>query len=162
DSGGYSAANMKSYNDANISWISRVPETSTAAKDVLEQEPEQWIPLSDGSGVAAVRVMDLPQGKERWVLVRPFAQQLAAREHMQKKVNKTQQQWEKRLWHLSKQAFTCENDAHQGWKQALKGKPDWVLATYTLQEEKHYQQRGRPKRTAPAEQTVWHLVPTLC
>jgi transposase len=35
DSGGYSQANMKSSNDANIWWISRVPETSTAAKNVL-------------------------------------------------------------------------------------------------------------------------------
>src|SRR5216110_1682428 len=32
DSGGYSEANMKSYNDAHIWWISRVPQTSTAAK----------------------------------------------------------------------------------------------------------------------------------
>jgi transposase len=161
DSGGYSAANMKSYNAANISWISRVPETSTAAKDVLEQEPEQWTPLTDGSGVCAVCLMDLPQGKERWVIVRSFAQQLAAGERLKKKVKKTQQQWEKRLWHLSKQAFTCENDAHQAWKQALKGKPGWLLATCTLQEEKHYQQKGRPKKDAPADQTVWHLVPTL-
>src|ERR1700674_5225142 len=32
DSGGYSEANMKSYNDANIWWISRGPEPSTPAK----------------------------------------------------------------------------------------------------------------------------------
>ena len=50
DSGGYSEANMKSYNDANIRWISRVPETSTAAKSALEEVDEQWQPLSDGSG----------------------------------------------------------------------------------------------------------------
>src|SRR5229473_2482111 len=53
DSGGYSEAHMKSYNDANIWWISRVPETSTAAKSALEEveeEPEQWQALSDGSG----------------------------------------------------------------------------------------------------------------
>src|SRR5512142_459419 len=31
DSGGYSQANMKSYNDAKLWWISRVPETSTTA-----------------------------------------------------------------------------------------------------------------------------------
>src|SRR5881409_2688121 len=37
DSGGYSQANMKSYNDAKIWWISRVPETSTAAKSALEE-----------------------------------------------------------------------------------------------------------------------------
>ena len=42
DSGGYSEANMKSYNDAKIWWISRVPETSTAAKNALEEVEEQW------------------------------------------------------------------------------------------------------------------------
>jgi len=49
DSGGYSEANMKSYNDAKICWISRVPETSTAAKTALEEVDEQWQALSDGS-----------------------------------------------------------------------------------------------------------------
>ena len=36
DSGGYSEANMKSYNQASIWWISRVPETSAAAKTALQ------------------------------------------------------------------------------------------------------------------------------
>src|SRR5438046_7670274 len=47
DSGRHSQANMKSYNDAKIWWISRVPETSTAAKTALEDAYvedayEQW------------------------------------------------------------------------------------------------------------------------
>src|SRR2546421_4664863 len=80
DSGGYSQTNMKSYNDANIWWISRVPETSTAAKTALEQEYEDWHPLSDGSGDYVVRTMDLLQGKERWILVRTHTHLLAAQE----------------------------------------------------------------------------------
>src|SRR5438105_12700425 len=74
DSGGYSEANMKSYNEAKLWWISRVPETSTAAKTALEDVDEPWQPLSDGSGEYRVRTMDLPQGKERWVIVRTYAQ----------------------------------------------------------------------------------------
>jgi hypothetical protein len=31
---------------------------------------------------------------------------------MEKKVKKTQREWEKRLWHFSKQTFVCETDAH--------------------------------------------------
>ena len=161
DSGGYSQANMKSYNDANIWWISRVPETSTAAKSVLEEVDEQWQPLSDGSGDYVVRMMDLPQGKERWVIVRTHAQVQATREQMEKKVKKTHQEWENRLWHLSKQAFGCEMDAQNAWEQALKGKPSWVIATFTLKEQKQYQQRGRPKKEATPDQTAWYLVPTL-
>src|SRR5438067_5450698 len=90
DSGGYSQANMKSYNEAKIWWLSRVPETSTAAKSALEEVDEHWHPLSDGSGDYVVRTMDLPQGKERWVIVRTHAQVQAAKEHMEKQVKKTQ------------------------------------------------------------------------
>jgi transposase len=161
DSGGYSQANMKSYNEAKIWWISRVPETSTAAKSALEEADEPWQTLSDGSGDYVVRTMELPQGKERWVIVRTHAQLQAAQEQMEKKAKKTQQEWEKRLWHLSKQAFACETDAQQAWEQALKGKPSWLLATFTLKEQKQYPQRGRPHKEATPEQTVWYLVPTL-
>jgi len=161
DSGGYSEANMKSYNEAKIDWISRVPETSTAAKTALEEEYEDWHPLCDGSGDSVVRTMALPQGKERWIIVRTHAHLLAAKEQMENKVKKTQQNWEKRLWHLSKQAFACENDAQEAWKQAMKGKPSWLLATFTWKAQGQYQQRGRPKKEAAPDQTVWYLVPKL-
>jgi transposase len=161
DSGGYSEANMKSYNEANIWWISRVPETSTAAKSALEEVEEQWQPLSDGSGDYVVRIMDLPQGKERWVIVRTHAQMQASKEQMEKQVKKTQQEWEKRLWHLSKQAFGCQTDAQTAWEKALKGKPSWLMATFTLTEQRQYQQRGRPKKEATPDQTVWYLAPKL-
>src|SRR5712692_395292 len=161
DSGGYSEANMKSYNDAKIWWISRVPETSGAAKSALEEEPEQWQALSDGSGDYVVRTMELPQGKERWVIVRTHAQVQATQEQMEKQVKKTQQEWEKRLWHLSKQAFGCETDARTAWEKALKGKPSWLIATFTLKAQQQYEQRGRPKKEVTPDQTVWSLVPTL-
>jgi transposase len=161
DSGGYSQANMKSYNEANIWWISRVPETSAAAKTALEEVDEQWQALSDGSGEYVVRMMELPQGKQRWVIVRTHAQVQAAKEQLEKKVKKTQQEWEKRLWHFSKQAFACENDAQQAWKQALKGKPSWLTAMFSVKEQGQYQQRGRPKKEATPDQMVWYLVPQL-
>jgi transposase len=59
--------------------------------------------------------MDLPQGKERWVIIHTQAGEKAAREQMEKKVKKNQQQWEKQLWHLSTQEFACEKDAQQAW-----------------------------------------------
>jgi transposase len=161
DSGGYSEANMKRYNEAKIKWISRVPETSTAAKHALQEEPAEWHPFSDGSGQYAVRIITLPQGKERWVIVRTKAGEQTAREQMEKKAKKTQELWKKRLWHLSNQEFACENDAQQAWKLAMKGKPSFLVATFTLQEQGHYRQKGRPKKETMPDQTVWQLVPTL-
>jgi transposase len=161
DSGGYSEANMKSYNQAKIRCITRVPETSTAAKTALEQEYEQWQPFSDGSGDYVARTMDLPQGKERWIIVRPHARLLAAKNQMEKKVKKMQEKWEKKLWHLSVRSFSCEKDAQDAWKQAMKGKPSWLVATFTLQSEARYEHPGKPKKDASPQKIVWHLVPTV-
>lgn len=161
DSGGYSEANMKSYNEAKIRCITRVPETSTAAKTALEQEYEQWQPLTDGSADYVAHTMDLPQGKERWIIVRPHARLLAAKKQMEKKVKKMQERWEKKLWHLSNQDFACENDAQEAFKQAMKGKPSWLVATFTLRSEARYQNRGKPKQDASPDKIIWHLVPTV-
>ena len=161
DSGGYSQANMQSYNDAKIWWISRVPETSTAAKTALEEVDQQWQALSDGSGDYVGCTMELPQGKERWVIVRTHAQVQAAQEQMEQQVKKTRQAWEKRLWHLSTQAFGCETDAQHAWEKALKAKPSWLMATFTLKAQQQYQQRGRPHKEATPDHTVWYLVPKL-
>jgi transposase len=161
DSGGYSEANMKRYNEAKIRCITRVPETSTAAKTALEEEYEQWQPLCDGSGDYVACTMDLPQGKERWIIVRPHARLLAAKKHMVKKVKKAQEKWEKKLWHLSVRSFSCEKDAEEAWKQAMKGKPSWLVATFTLRSEARYQNRGKPKQDASPDKIIWHLVPTL-
>ena len=161
DSGGYSQANMKRYNEAKIKWISRVPETSTQAKTALEEEPTQWQALSDGSGQYRSCIRDLPQGKERWVIVRTKAGEQAARVQMEKKVKKAKVQWEKQLWHLSKQEFACQSDAESAWKQAMKGKPSFLTASSTYQEEGHYQQKGRPKKEGVPDSRVWHVMSTL-
>jgi transposase len=161
DSGGYSQANMKRYNEAKIKWISRVPETSTEAKKALQEESTPWQELSDGSGKYRTCVMDLPQGKERWVIVRTEMGEKVARTQMEKKVKKAKAQWEKKLWHLSKQEFSCQNDADSAWEQAIKGKPTFLVVNYTYQEKGYYDQKGRPKKDAVPDSTVWHLIPTL-
>jgi transposase len=159
DSGGYSQANMKRYNEAKIKWISRVPETSTEAKSAVQEESTEWQALSDGSGQYRTRVMELAQGTERWVIVRTKTGEKAARVQMEKKVKKVEEQWGKKLWHLSNQEFACQSDAETAWKQALKGKPSFLVVTYTCQEEEHYEQKGRPKKDAVPDSTVWRIIP---
>jgi transposase len=157
DSGGYSQENITRYNEAKLRWISRVPETSREAKTVLQEEQAHWQVLSDGSGHYRSCIMDLPQGKERWVIVRTEAAEQAKRRQMENKVKQGQAQWEKKLWHLSKQEFACQSDAELAWKQAIKGKPSFLLLACTYQQEGHYQHKGRPKTGAPPDSTVWHV-----
>jgi transposase len=161
DSGGYSQANMKCYNEAQIRWVSRVPETSSEAKAALQEQTMLWQTFSDGSGRYRSCIMDLLQGKERWVIVQTSAGEQAARLQMEKKVQKAKEQWEKKLWHLSKQEFACQSDAESAWKQAIKGKPSFLMLTCTSQGEGRYQQKGRPKKEASPVSTVWHVIPTI-
>jgi transposase len=65
DNGIYSEQNMRQLNAAGITWISRVSETSTEAKAVLQEGSQDWQKTEDGSIQWSRRIMDLPQGSER-------------------------------------------------------------------------------------------------
>ncbi len=67
DSGVYSEANMRRFNEAKIRWISRVPETSTEAKAVVEMgaDKTEWQNSEDGQTHWFTHTMSLPQGQER-------------------------------------------------------------------------------------------------
>src|SRR6266480_1994585 len=79
DNGIYSEANMQQLNAAGVKWVSRVSETSTEAKTVLQEGSQDWQQSEDGSIQWYRRVMDLPQGSER--LSSSCAQRLQSSEH---------------------------------------------------------------------------------
>jgi transposase len=79
DNGIYSEPNMRQLNAAGITWISRVSETSTEAKTVLQEGSQDWQQSEDGSIQWYRRVMDLPQGSER--LSSSCAPRLQSSEH---------------------------------------------------------------------------------
>ena len=161
DSGGYSQANMKAYNEAKIRWCSRVPETSSEAKVALAEEPEQWQELSDQRGQYVRLQRSLPQGEERWMLIRMTENLEAARTSLQKKASKEQAIWEKRLWHLGTQSFACQPDAEVAWKKVTSKLPLWLRAEMAVEASPHYGKAGRPGADAQPVGTTWKIVPTV-
>jgi transposase len=79
DNGIYSEPNMRQLNVAGIKWISRVSETSTEAKTVLQEGSQDWQRSEDGSIQWFCREMELPQGSER--LSSSRAPRLQSNEH---------------------------------------------------------------------------------
>jgi transposase len=73
DNGIYSEPNMRQLNAAGVKWVSRVSETSTEAKTVLQAGSQEWQTAEDGNTQWYRRLMTLPQGSERWVIVRTAA-----------------------------------------------------------------------------------------
>jgi hypothetical protein len=60
DNGIYSEANRRQLNAAGVKWVSRVSETSTEAKGVLQAGSQEWQTAEDGSTQWYSRVMALP------------------------------------------------------------------------------------------------------
>ena len=73
DNGIYSEANMRQLNEAGVRWVSRVSETSTQAQTIMQEGSGEWQRAFDGSMQWFRRELELPQGTERWVIVRTTA-----------------------------------------------------------------------------------------
>ncbi len=162
DSGIYSEANMRRFNEAKIRWISRVPETSTEAKAVVETAAEstEWHDSEDGQTHWFTRTMSLPQGRERWVIVRTQQGEARAQATLKRQVEKAEHRWKQKLWHLSNQRFGCRADAQSALARELKGLPAWLEVQSEFVSSEQHTGRGRPRKDAvPAMQ--WHIQATL-
>jgi transposase len=162
DSGIYSEANMRRFTEAKIRWISRVPETSTEAKAVVETGADrtEWHDLEDGQTHWFTRTMTLPQGQERWVIVRTEQGEARAQATLKRKVEKAEHSWKQKLWHLSNQRFGCRADAQSALARELKGLPAWLEVQSEFVSSEQHLGRGRPrKETTPTMQ--WHITTTV-
>jgi transposase len=157
DSGLYSEVNMTSLNHSNILWGSRVPETSQEAKRIVQQEVTNWQLFDDGTTSFVAYEMNLPQGKERWLLVRTADGLKRAQSTLRKQVEKHLQSWEKKLWHVSTQTFESQQDAQDAWQRALKGKPVWLQVSRELVSQAVHVGRGRPAKGQEPTKLRWQI-----
>src|SRR5260221_5834512 len=111
DSGLYGAENMTRLNATGVHWVSRVPETSTAAQTIVQERLatlDGWHSSHDRTRHLWSREEpDLVQGPERWIVVRIQEGEERARATVQRQAEREQQTWGKRLWQLGQQTFAC-------------------------------------------------------
>jgi len=161
DNGVYSEANMRHLNQAQVKWVSRVSETSTEAKRVLAQSYETWQASEDGSIHWVSQTMNLPQGKERWLIVYTSASQLRAQATMQRQVKRAQAEWEKKCWHLGARRFGCETDAQTAIEREKKGQPVWLDIHHELVAHARHGNPGRPRKQDSPLKREWQIVATV-
>ncbi len=176
DSGLYSAENVTHLNAAGVRWVSRVPETSTAAQAMVQAMVQErlettedavdaedgWQRSADGTRHWWSRLQpDLPQGPERWIVVRTQEGEARARATVQRQAERDQATWEKRLWHLGNQPFACQPDAEAALAKACQRLPPWFTLTATVSSHPTYPTRGRPRKDAASFATqVWQIQTT--
>ena len=161
DNGIYSESNMKQLNQAGVKWVSRVSETSTEAKTVLQEGSQAWQSSEDGTVHWFGRQMRLPQGEERWVIVRTLTSQQRAQASLQRQVSQAQGKWKQKCWHLGNQRFACEADARAALERELKGKPSWLEVHSELVAHPRHAGKGRPHKDASPATYQWQIVATV-
>jgi hypothetical protein len=116
-------------NAADVTWVSRVPETSAVAQAVVREEPASWQQSDDGQLAWWRRTQALPQGRERWLLGRSREGEQRARATLQRQAAREQALWQKRVWQLGTRAFACEADAQAACEREQRQVPSWLRTT---------------------------------
>ena len=161
DNGIYSEANMRQLNEAGVKWVSRVSETLTQAQVILREGPQEWQRSEDGSMQWFSRVLELPQGTERWVIVRTTASLQRAQGSLQSQVGRAQTSWKQKCWHLGNRRFACEADARTALEDELKSKPAWLEVEVEFVAHPHHVGKGRPRKDARPATHHWQIVATV-
>src|SRR5215472_2018 len=151
---------MKHFNQAGVKWVSRVSETLTEAKRLVQAGSTTWQHSEDGTVHWFSRELTLPQGRERWVVVYTQASVQRAQQSIQRQVDKAQAKWEQACWHLGNRCFACEADAREAFECELKEKPVWLEIHPNLVAHAQYAGKGRPRKDACPISHQWQIVAT--
>lgn len=163
DAGIYGEENTSRLARAGVEWVSRVPEKSAAARSAIDpEEPPEWRQSADGRLRWYTRLMELPQGTERWVVVSSEQRRKRTEKTFWRQVARQQEEWEKTLWHLGNRAFACEADAREALKEATKRMPEWLeVEKTTLSSRPRHAKGGRPSKDAKPVSIEWRIEATL-
>jgi transposase len=110
DSAFYSERNVKEVS-GSYKWITRVPETLSEAKEVLETLDAGMLRKTSIAGYHLFSTIVGYGGvKQRWIVV--FSEKAFSREKatLEKRVEKEREKVEKELWHFSNQPFHSSKD----------------------------------------------------
>jgi transposase len=157
DSGVYSEANITALNQTGVRWISRVPETILLAQASVQQQSERWQSMRSGTVSWWSQIHDLPQGRERWLIVRTTEGEERALATLQRQAAREQTTWEKRWRKLNQQVFACEADANAALRHLAEQHPAWLVPrAHVLPLTKHAHS-GRPAKEAAPHTVGWQV-----
>jgi len=150
DSAVYSKKNIKEIS-SSYKWITRVPETLSEAKEVIEnsKSEKRWSTLLNGYHLFGTEA-EYGGVKQRWIVV--FSEKAFMREKktLEEKIKKEKEKVEKEVWHFSNQAFSAIEDGLEAlrnlekrWKYHKVKKIEIV----ERRKKKEYR-KGRPEKGA--------------
>ena len=156
----YSSQNLLAL--GSTPWITLVPMTITAAKQLLQTVNEQQFEVIKVKGYKAVEMCsfysDVPQ---RWIVFENIARKKIDIKRLDQKVAKVGKQKQEVLKNLQFKGFACEADAQTAVKEFQKTLKYHCLCDIEILAKSHYQKVGRPKKGIEAKSYTYHLQGSL-
>jgi transposase len=141
----YSEENLQAL--AGLRWVSRVPETITAAKELLEGDLENSLEQAEQKGYRlAEQLSSYGDAPQRWVVVESASRVRNASAQVGKRVKRERKKLDKALRSLKRRKFNCEKDAQLAVTQLSKGMTYHQLSDSTLSAEAYRERPGRPRK----------------
>lgn len=148
-------------NAGEMLWLSRVPHTNKAIKEMMSMKDEDftWEQLDKGYRIASAR-RTYKNTEQRWLLVFSEQKQGSETSTLKRRIAQEKEEMDKALWHLSNQVFECPEDAAKAIKP-LEKKLKYHTVAQTVQEVRKHKGKGRPKEGVLAEVVGYQVLGSL-
>jgi len=148
-----------SANLRDISFVTRIPETITVAKDLIQKscsEPDKWEPFGEEHQCKRYSLEHYGID-QRWIV--SYSQQglLRASKRVEKNFAKEKAKIDSDLLHLQSTDFFCASDAQKALNLILKKWKYHSCSTSDIQELARYTRRGRPKSGSNPDSLVYKI-----
>jgi transposase len=131
----------------SLRWVSRVPATLTAAKELLENiSIDAFIPTKIPGYRIAPCCNDYGGVRQRWLVVESESRKESDLKQLEKLLTKKYIQAQSQLRKLCQQKFACANDTFKAAKLLESQLPFHQLANLEIIEHAQHRGRGRPRK----------------
>jgi len=154
DSALYTAKSLEEMKD--IFWISRVPETLSDAKYIIEEMSPQLMADIHQDAYSSV-CMDYAGVQQRWIVnYSPQAYQRALKS-VNKQCLKLSSQELKQFEKLCQNEFACEKDAIKALEALEKKFKMTQISEYSVIKKPRFNKKGRPEKDAQPDYYTWKI-----
>ena len=145
---------------SSVDWITRVPMLSSVAKEYYNKARAGYAWHTTSDARYQIAEIEAYNPLQRWILV--ASQPGYQREYntLCKRMNRTYEELEKQVWHLSNQIFGCETDALSSLKK-LNKKLQYFDVIGEIIKIPHYPNKGRPKANTEPSSYCYKISATI-
>lgn len=157
DSAIYTEDNVKDISPL-VKWVSRVPETISYAKKLIEETDIEEMSKSSIEGYSYKEHMNSYGGVEqKWLVI--FSEEGYDREikTLNKNIDKEKEKVEKQLWHFTNNEFNCQEDGISELNNLVAKWKYHKIREVNVVEVNKTGKRGRPKKDTQSLKTVYKI-----